>query len=285
MKWFLLLCILMATPGIADHIDAKKDQLVRISLDQEDSLSPGDRVFVLDSQGKKKGIVRIEKVKGNRAFGRIQKGIAEKNMAIQMARGAPKVKSEPVAKPRKKRADEMPLSLGAMVGIGFDSMTVIVAPPGMTSETVAMNGAGFSAKAMVDYNFTSYLGIRILTGMEQFTTKGNSDGLICDSTQNCKTEISYITFDGWLRYAVYDMQHKVWLGAGFGLLMPGAKSTNTLDSNSIATTSILYIGAGGDIFIEEDMFVPTQLEYGLLPSSDQVTASIFAIRAGIGFRF
>ena len=271
----------------ADAVQAVKDDRVLILLDDEDSLSPDDRVFSLDQDGKKKGIIKIEKVKGNKAFGRIQKGTVQKDMLIEHARGAPKTATAKSEKQKKSRSKgDHPLSIGFLTGVGMDSMTVKLAnAAAVVVEELGMSGTGYSAKAMIDYNLMSYLGVRLTGGIEQMSVTGTSTNLVCDGGTACKTDITYFTLDAWARYAFIDKSTKVWAGVGAGIWLPSSKTTNTLDGSSIGTTSAIYIGGGADFALSDTSFIPVQVDYSMLPASDQVTASVIDIRIGLAWRY
>lgn len=281
------LILILVSPLKADVIRATKNNKVLILMETDGSLSVGDKVFAVDENGKKKALITIEKVKGAKAFGTIQKGRAAKDMTIQAARARAKTAAES-RKERLQRAptNDLPFSWGVLGGLGLDSMSVkLTDANGRELETISMSGTGFSVKALVDYNFSSAFGVRLIAGMEQFSTTGTAKGAYCDGSEKCKTNISYITLDALMRYAFVDSETKVWLGGGVGFWMPGSKSTNTLDANSIGTTSAVYGALGVDFSLGEDSFIPAQVDYALLPSSNEVAANAIAFRVGMAWRF
>lgn len=278
---------LFASTSLADSVLLIKNDKALI---ESSSLSPGDKVFATDEEGKKKAIILIEKVKGEKAYGKITKGKAEKGMGIiKSAAGSASPTKEKKSRASRNRnpIEEKPFSIGVLIGIGFDSMTVKLADSaGTLVETLYMSGTGFSAKAMIDYNFTSYLGIRLLAGLEDFTVKSSAKTAVCNATTDCRTDIMYITTDAWLRYAFVDTSSfNIWAGVGAGFWMPGSKTTNNIDESSVGTTSAIYLGLGTDIAADEDVYLPVQVDYAILPGSDQVTATAIAIRAGLAYRF
>jgi hypothetical protein len=47
----------------------------------------------------------------------------------------------------------------------------------------------------------------------------------------------------------------------------------------------MAVGGGFDWFINPSFYIPFQVEYGMLPASEQVSATVIAIRAGLGMTF
>lgn len=297
VKLVLVLILFALSPhAIANTISNVKGKKVLINMSEPGALKAGDRVFATGADGKRKALIQVEKISGNRALGTITKGKAAAGMSVAGSSGGgsggAKSKSSAASRERSQKSSgsngssQKPLSLGIMAGLGLDSMSVKLADDnGNLVETLAMSGTGFSAKGLVDYNFTSYLGVRLLIGLEKFNVTGTSATNICDGTTACKTDIMYITLDGWLRYAFVEGSTNVWVGAGGGVWLPGSKTTNTLDDTSIGTTFAVYFGGGADFAISDDAFVPVQAEYILLPTTEQVSANAIAFRGGIGFRF
>ncbi len=294
LKAFLVFAILMFGPFVqsyADSIQGEKKGRVLITTDSPNSLNIGDKVFATDAGGAKKALIEIDRVKGTKAFGVVKKGKVSKGMNIVKGNASgSSSKRQKVS--RSNRSSEsasgksLPFTIGALLGLGLDSMQVkLTDAAGNAVETLNMSGTGFSIKGMADYNLTSYLGLRVLAGLENFTVQASAASAVCDGSTACQTDISFITFDGWLRYAFIDTGTKFWIGAGMGLWMPASKSTNALDETSIDTSYAIYLGGGADIPGGEDIYIPVQAEYTMLPSSTQVTASTIAIRAGIGYRF
>lgn len=276
----LILTLFLTAPAWSNTVKQVKGQRVLMELSTPDDFAEGDRVFALDDAGKRKGLITIEKIKGERALGKVSKGSVQPNATLAKAGGGATSK-----KPGKSSSNKK-FALGIMAGGAYDTMSVKVSTAtGVLIETINMSGTGFSIKAVADYDFTSYLGLRLFLGMEQFNTSAKAQNpLSCDGGA-CKTEISYITLDAWGRYALTEGSSKIWLGAGAGLLSPGAKTSNALDKESIGSTFAFYLGGGVDFKLDGDLYIPTQVDYAILPSSEQVTAAIIAVRFGIAKRF
>lgn len=120
--------------------------------------------------------------------------------------------------------------------------------------------------------------------MDNFAVEGDKAKTACDN-KVCSVTIQYLSLDFWGRYLFSLNTFRTWLGAGFTLWFPMSKETTALETNSVTNTSVMAIGGGFDWFINPKFYVPFQAEYGLLPASDQVSASVIAVRLGIGMTF
>ena len=178
---------------------------------------------------------------------------------------------------------------GLIAGFAQNSMDVKLKDNnGDDRGDVSMSGNGFSAKGLLDYKLLESVWFRGMAGIEQFnTTAGNECGNNDPDYDNaaCETDIMYISLDLWGRYVFSSGSFRPWAGAGFSLLVPMSKTSTALDEDSITNTSVMAAGFGFDWFTSDTFYVPFQVEYGLLPSSDDVTASLIAVRVGAGFAF
>ncbi|MGE3974207.1 MAG: hypothetical protein AB7F59_06755 [Bdellovibrionales bacterium] len=245
-------------------------------LIQNFSGNSGDTFFALDADGKRRGIIKIDRVKNGRAIGTIQKGRASPGFTLitRTGGGGSSKSSRFSAKGLGK------LGIGAIAGYSMDSMSV---PLASGRATVAMTGSGFSVKGVGDYNLTSSLGLRLGAGMERFSVKGssNASGSIVDYT----TEITYLVLDGIGRYFITQSDFALWVGAGVGVGIPMSKTTTILAEESIATSSLLFLAGGADLKLSGDFYIPFQVDYAMfLPASD-VKTSIIGIKTGVMMKF
>ena len=245
--------------------------------------APGDQFFALSSDGKKKAVLQITKVKGDKAIGRILKGKADAGMALE-----PKAASAGAASGTAKAGSPNGRSYwGAMVGASMDSMKVQVnnfSVPGNVYGTANLSGMGFSAMGMFDYEVLPQVWFRGLGGIEGFNVSGSS---ICagGNSQACNASIYYLSVDFLGRYVFSKGDYRPWLGGGVALMFPASKSASALDSASIGNTSVIMIGGGLDWFISPTTFIPISVEYGMLPKSNEVDASWIELRVGVGVPF
>ncbi len=68
-------------------------------------------------------------------------------------------------------------------------------------------------------------------------------------------------------------------------MLPLSNTTTALDATSIGMTSAILLGGGADINMGSSSYIPIQVEYGMLPSSEDVKTSIIRVKAGFGYRF
>lgn len=268
----------------AATVKSVKGKRVTISVDQ-DSVQKGDYYNVVGSNGKTKGILRIQKVKGKTAYGVLGRGKATSGDGLKVR--PRKTKSSKTASSSKNSEPVSQSSAksywGIMAGISQNSASVKLATS--PSVTVDLTGSGFSAKGFFDYQLLPWLYFRALGGMEQFVVGGASNNDVGGCGGECTAEITYITLDSWARIPFGSDTFRLWVGAGFDLLFPMSKSSTALDEGSITNTSIIGIGGGFDMFMGPNSFIPVQVEYGLYPSSNQVSANAIMIRAGYGTSF
>lgn len=278
LSFLLFVCL---TPAFGADITKVKGNKALINLDGTDA-SEGDIFFALDSNGKRKGLIKLEKVKGDKAIGNITKGKAM--VGWTLTKRVPKGrKGGDEITPSSRRSSGGPtgdMFLGGMLGFGMDSTEVTLD----TGDVAALSGTGLSFKGFFDYRLFPNIWFRGFTGIENFNGEGKN---ICGTgaTSKCDVKIMYISFDFWGRYLFSEKDLRPWLGGGFTLLFPMSKSSSAIVESSITTTSTYGIGGGVDWFISKDSFIPLSAEYQLFPSSNQAKASIIAVRAGFGMSF
>lgn len=250
---------------------------------QGDSVNPGDRLYAVSPEGKHKALIQIVKLKGSRkAIGKILKGSAEVGMSLESKGSSTKAQrnSAPYdgGMPSTSRA-----YYGGFFGFSMDSMTVNVLN-GTTTKAEALSGNGFSGKGLLDYELIRQVWFRGSAGLEMFNVSGAA-GCGPGNNETCDAKINYLSFDFWGRYLFMEGTLRPWVGGGVSLLFPISKSTSALDEGSVTTTSVFGVGAGADFFISPHMYFPFQVEYGMLPKSNEVDASFISIRGGIAMPF
>ncbi len=254
---------------------------------QGEPMAPGDIYYVIDLNGSRKAIIRIAKVKGNRAIAQLGKGRPQVGMSLER-RGSQSA-SAPVSQSRisdysapTSAADSY---WGAMLGIGFDSMTAdIITDTNLKQGTASTTGTSFSLKGLYDHRLFDRVWFRGLFGIEGLKTEGGNN---CGTSTNqaCNVDIMYLSADALGRYLFSEQQIRPWVGGGLSLLFPLSKSSTLLQDSSITNTYALLFAAGVDWQISPTMSLPFSVEYGMLPKSDTVEASWIQIRGGVAFPF
>jgi len=257
-----------------------------------DPAATGDSFYTVKSDGKRSGLIKIAKVKGDKAIARIVKGrvAVGQTLELQPSRVTPGAggrtartsgRSAPTAASPSGRS-----YWGAIFGYSRDSMDVNVndSVTGLFRERASLSGSGFSGKGLFDYELFNQVWFRGTAGLEMFKVTGPAK---CGTgnAQTCDANINYLTMDFLGRYVFATGNFRPWLGGGVGLLFPMSKSATALQANSISTTNVIMVAGGLDWFTSPTFYVPISVEYGLLPKSDEVEATWMAFRVGFAVPF
>ncbi len=294
---FAFLLTLIAPQLHAAEVVKVKGKSVLVELKGDPAVA-GDNFYLISPDGKKRGIIKISKVKGDKAIGKLTKGKgaigytlefkAQKGSTASAGGGAsPSGGSMPAASHEDGSTEWVRSYWGLIGGVAVNTMNVKItgAPPTNADlGVVNMSGNGFSLKGLFDYELFSNIWFRGTTGVEMFNAAG---GNICGTANNaaCNAKLTYLTFDFIGRYVFGHGNYRPWVGGGLGLLFPAQKEATALDPQSISTTNVLIVTGGLDWFISKTMYIPISAEYGLLPKSEEVEATWIAVRAGIAWPF
>jgi len=304
LKVLVVLCAMAFSQfGFAAKVVGVKGKKILVNL-QGEPAQKGDLFFLINPAGKKRAIIKIMKVKGNKALAVLGKGKARKGYTLQYRpkksssakrnKGGGPDTDAPVSMTTGSSRSSGDMYWGIIAGFAQNSMTVKLKQadtdtnPGADRGEESLSGNGFSFKGLIDYKLLESVWFRGTAGIEQFVAEGgqNCGNNVPDyDNAACETDIMYISLDFWGRYLFSTGSFRPWVGAGFSLLVPMSKSSTALDEASITNTSVMSAGLGFDWFTSDSFYVPVQIEYGLLPSSDDVTANIIAVRVGAGFSF
>jgi hypothetical protein len=291
MRVFILLLTFMCfSPFLnAAEVIKVKGKAALINLNGDPAVV-GDTFFTISADGKRRGIIRISKVKGDKAIARISKGKVSRGMSLEL-RGGGSSGSSGGYTSRGSSGDTGSFSgrkayWGILGGLAMDKMSVSVKNSTTHADfgTASMSGTAFSLKGLFDYQLFPQLWFRGSSGIEGFNAGGNA---ICGVGNNsaCTANIYYLSADFIARYLFSEKKIRPYAGAGIELLFPASKNASALEASSIATTNVIVVQGGVDWFISNTSYVPLSLEYGLLPKSDEVTASWIAFRVGYAFPF
>ena len=268
----------------AAEVSKVKGQAVLIDL-KGMSASAGDTLYAINGEGKKKAILIVSKIKGEKAIARISKGRAEAGMEV-IAKAANTSKSTPEStESRDANSQSAKRSYwGALLGFAMDNMTVdLKTAAGASRGSESMSGTAFSAKLLFDYRVFQQIWFRGTTGLESFSATGGSK---CTESETaaCDVNIYYLSFDGIGRYMFSETgAFRPLVGGGFGLMFPMTKKSSALDSDSISNTSVMVAAAGLDWALPSGTYFPVSIEYAMLPSSEDVKGNWIAVRAGVAF--
>lgn len=266
----LLVVLLSSSNSFAASITKVKNGKVLIVLDGA-TPQQGEKWFALDGAGKKKAIITIDKVTGEKAIGTITKGTAEVGYNLQSTDGK-KSASSGAAGGRYNSQ----FGIGVLGGYSMDSMTVKLG----TGETLNLAGSGFGAQLIGDLYLTSSISILAFVGLETFGVTGS-----IGSNRKYSTDISYLVFGGIARYVYWLNNFGLWGGIGGSLASPSNPSSNAVTTSSIVTTNMIHFAGGLDYALSSKMYIPLRVQYSILPPSDTVSASMISIQAGLVYGF
>jgi hypothetical protein len=295
MRNFVMTVLLVLSPSLfAAEVVKVKGKGVLIEL-RGDPAVTGDNFYVIAPDGKRKGIIKISKVKGEKAIGKLTKGKAAPGYTLEFktAKSVGKVaNSGGGARMSAPNPDDSAAGLtrsywGALFGFAKDTMTVQVTnSANQNLGTAEMSGYGFSGKGLFDYELFSQIWFRGTAGLETFNAESASPAK-CGPANNaaCTAKLMYLTFDFIGRYVFGQGNIRPWVGGGLGLLFPASKDATALDPASISTTNVIIFAGGVDWFTSPTFYVPISLEYGMLPKSDEVEASWITVRGGFAVPF
>ena len=294
----LLFCLCFSFTADAAKVAKVKGKKVLINL-EGDPAQAGDIYYTLTPEGKKAGIIKLQKIKGDQAIAILGKGRALPGFGLEyrQPKGAAAASTAATDSSSEDPApsDNITASTGGsnkmywggMLGFSQNTMDVDLKDgDGNTRANASLSGSAFSAKGLFDYELLQQVWFRGTAGMEGFKASGGS---VCGDSptfgQACDVDIMYLSMDLWGRYMFTTSTIRPWVGVGFSLLFPMTKKATAVEEGSISNSSVMSLGGGVDWFISKDMYIPIQLEYGILPESEDVKAHLIALRVGLGIPF
>jgi|GEM_PF-2285146 len=262
-------------------------------------------LYYLISDGKKKGIVKIVKLRPGQALAKLLKGKALPKWSLKRRKS--KSKRKVVAKKRKGKApapksiyskkkrrkksvtsDESKLAIGFAIGMNNNSSTVEFVNPARTDNYA---GSSTSFELFADYKLYNKWTLRASLGMQNFNAGGDPANTQCIGENNqtgeiCLIDLGYMNLDLWARYRAFEYgRFDFWAGVGLGILFsPKYNATTALSEADLATTTFMQLGGGADIKVTDKLYVPLWLEYGLFPPSDTVDMSSVSVYFGLAYR-
>lgn len=288
------LALLFSSSVFAASVSAVKGQQALVNL-EGDTVSEGEEFYLINPETQKKtAIIRIKKVKDQKALAEITKGKAASGYTLQAKAPAPMsadVKSEspqedaPVRKLEKGILHTLKDSYGVMGGYIMSSMSADVSykDPNLgttTRASTSMSGSGFGVGGFYDYVVNQDIVGRGYAGLEQFTASGSASNSACSGSTNCTANINYLSLYGLLKWYPLHGKYRGWVGGGMGYLLALSKSSSALNESQISTNQVFTFALGSDIQMSRKNYIPVSLEYNLFPSSDTVKASQILLKAG-----
>jgi hypothetical protein len=300
----LLALLLGFCPAMAQEIIQLKGTKALINLSGSEA-SAGTEFFALDSGGKKRAILRVRQVKGDRAIADVIKGSAKTGQSLQPRGGAAAAPAEArvqdvaseddgrasgedrVARPRGFLGQFLKrgTAVGVLGGFAQNSMSLTGKGGGFT-EDLTLTGNSFNVMGFYDYDLSKSFTIRSKAGIETFDVKASANNAaICSNSTTCDVSFTYLSGEISAHFNFMTGKTRAWAGAGLAFLLAVAKkSTVTNLDASNATNNMILLGAGADISVGSGRFIPVSFEYGMFPAST-VKATSILLRAGYGWRF
>ena len=302
IKPFLIsLVVLIPLVAIGAEVLQVKGSKVLLNIGGTDA-SPGSEFFALDGNGKKRAILRVKQVKGEKAIGELVKGKVEPGMSLKQ-KGSASASSdsgssnsrvqdvnEPEERSKRPRGFmgsflKRGTGIGFMGGIAQNTMSLTAKNAGI-SQDVSLTGNSFNALAYYDYDFSPVFTFRGNGGIETFNASGTtSNSVLCGGT-TCSVAFTYLAFEGHAHYNFMTGSTRAWVGAGFDFLLTASKSSSiaNLDTSS-ATNQMMDVEVGADFGLGGGAVVPVAFEYAIFPGSTTVKASSMLLKAGYGWRY
>lgn len=269
---------------MAQTVVNTKEKKVLIDLGGA-SWNVGDKLFATDGQGKKKALMQIKQVKGNKAVAEIIKGSAAQGMSLIMARAASSgggSGSDSVVARGKRTGSAYGFSAAVMM----NTMKISNFVSGSTSYSFDMTGMNFGAGMFYDYPLSSSWFVRGHGTLEMFDVKKQLGVAICKggTSTDCNASFMQTGFYGTFNYSLTPAPFRWWAGAGGGAVVYLSKTSTVLNTSKFFFNTVL-MGAGGfDYYISRNTFIPVTFEYQMIPDKEAGVTSM-VIRGGWGKSF
>jgi hypothetical protein len=277
----------------AARVIQAKDKRILIQLESTESISIGQKIFLVSKDDKKVAAATVVQVKNNRAIAEISKGASAGNEYVELTDYGMTPEKEALNHYSKTLTTSHRLSSLRIAVTGIISMNNMATKqsdavsPTPNTETVNMTGLSFGLGATADYNYNPWLVLRGTLGYEPFNASGSSQFVVCNnlSSRDCSATLGYLSAGGFARYDYIKAKTTYWVGAGLVIKHPLSKTTTALRSDDIRTTSTIALTTGADIHRTDKTYIPVALEYQMFQSSETVSANLILIRAGYGWIF
>lgn len=299
LNLWIALSILVSlwSPVFAATVTSVKEKQLLIDLDG-DEVVLDEEFFVLNpATNKKTAIIRIIKIKKNKALAVITAGSAQPGFTL-MAKVTSKENkdsethhetSEKTTNKNSSSNSNYLHNLKPSYGITgkyiYNSMAAFVENKSVTpklTDTVEMTGSSFGFGGFYQYVATPDIALLTSSYLEQFNYSGTSKIPGCSSgtSTDCHVDITYLSFYGLGQYYFTKNKFRYWIGLGGGFLMAISKSATAIKESSISSNQVGILALGADIQLNRKNYIPVSLEYIYFPGSSTVTAKSLTLKAG-----
>lgn len=255
------------------------------------AVSPGTELFALNAEQKRRAVIRITQVRGDKAIGNVINGAAQPGMVLIMKGSTPAPSVVPSYSDTGNRRDrdflnrrQFTKGWGILGGMAMSSMA-FTAKNSQGSADLALAGNSFNFKGIYDHTMSPSFTVRGATGLETLSVTGSSNGsAFCSGSASCSLGINYLTFEGSAQFNLTNSGSRFWIGGGFAFLLAMSKNTNISTLEVAGTNQVMFFSTGADIGIGRKNYIPITVEYGLYPFAGVKLSGIYA-RAGYGWKF
>lgn len=233
------------------------------------SVKTVDQFMALDEKGKRRALLTIRQVKGNKAVAVIEKGKPSEGFVLEEFEGRVGGRSKDKS------------AWGLSAGYAMSNMTVKPA-----NGSVSLKGTSFNLMGFYQTQLDKNISVKILGGYQTLVANGTADTAICNGSTDCKVDLSYLGVDALIRYSFYKSKTwEVWAGGGLGFLFAIGKTSNVLDTSKVTTNQTIIGSLGADYSLSKDRFIPVQFDYSLFPNNSTSSANQMILSVGYGWAF
>lgn len=284
LNW-LILVFFFSSSAFAGSVIKVNDKKVYIKFTADDSFTEGDIFYLTNPEGKKIGLVQLQRVKGLKAIGILKKGKAAsgnatlfKGVGKSVAKKGSLSDDSSSSDSEESSSPAMKSRWGGMLGYGMATQDV-TQPTGTSSQS----GSSIAIKLLYEMPIYESISLRVLGGFEIFSVSGTGrePGNTVDSTVG--TDVTYGTADAIFRWNLSNSAtSSFYLLGGMGLWYPVSSSSTSIDPDTITSFAIGEVGVGYEMKMQK-FNIPIDLTYYYFPAGEEVETSVISLKAGIIF--
>ena len=302
----LALSVLLLSSAESAYVQKMKGSKVLILLEEEDRLKKGEIFYAINPENKRKGLIRILKVKKGKALGRIKKGRAKKGWKLISRKKWIQQKNQQksfVAKENRKEKSNYALSeteekksfsievLGNvhLYNLNFKALenTPLYRELSEDLRATKITGLGFGGQLTFNYSLLSWLYVHSQFGYSHVSLV--SEKKACSKNNlptSCMTLIGYLTPGIGGKIVLPLPYFKPWIGGGVHFYFPVIKDSigPYIREKGITNTTVMSLAAGFNVEISSFRF-PVFFEYAFFPKSNIITAHYMGVSLGLSFLF
>jgi hypothetical protein len=277
------LASLMTAGAFAGTVTQAKGNKVLIDFSGE-SVSVGERYFLLNSSNKKAAIIQITQVKNQKALGTVQKGKAGAGFSTQLIGGgssgggssASSSSSGPIRLDQMRISGQFKYLMNKISAKQQDTLS--------NQETVAMTGSNFALYGVGEMPM-SFFTLRASAGYEILDVKGTGLYLSCAgrTSTDCNVQVNYLGLGAMARFDITKSSFNSWAGAGFTMKYPMTKKSTALDVGGLSFANTIVAALGVDYYFSNKSFFPISFEYHLSTNKSDTVPIIDQMGLSLGY--